>query len=156
MDTKNLEERILRLESLEEIRKLKSLYCAYCDDSYNPVNLASLFTDDAVWEASHRGRMEGKKAIHDFFKNISGKITFAAHLVMNEIIEVDGNMASGQWRMMMASVERFEGVDLAVWGLGNYDQDYVRNPSNGKWLIKRSTVVIDFLNPATHLWERRI
>lgn len=148
-----LEARIARLEAIEEIRKLKSLYCAYCDESYNPDKLVTLFTEDATWSAPHRGRLEGRAAIHSFFSGISKKIRFAAHLVMNDIIEVDGDRATGRWRMVMASMEEFDRSEVPVWSLGDYSEVYVK--VGGAWKIKSINVVIDILDPATSHWTRR-
>ncbi len=148
-----LEARIARLEAIEEIRRLKSLYCAYCDDNYNPDKLATLFTEDAVWQAPHRGRLEGRPAIHRFFAGISQKIRFAAHLVMNDIIEVEGDRATGRWRMVMASMEELAGREVPVWSLGDYREIYVK--VDGAWKIKSIDVVIDILDPATGRWTTR-
>ena len=153
MTTSDLESRIARLEAVEEIRKLKALYCAYCDDKYNPDKLATLFTEDAVWHAAHRGRLEGREAIREFFAGISKKISFAAHLVMNDRIEVNGERATGRWRMVMASMETFDGAPRAVWSLGDYDEVYVREA--GRWRIKSLHVTIDLLDPVTGRWTRR-
>jgi ketosteroid isomerase-like protein len=153
MNRSDLESRLARLEAVEEIRKLKALYCAYCDDKYNPDKLATLFTQDAVWHAAHRGRLEGREAIREFFAGISKKISFAAHLVMNDMIEVNGERATGRWRMVMASMETFDGVPRAVWSLGDYDEVYVREA--GGWRIKSLHVAIDLLDPVSGRWTRR-
>lgn len=153
MTTASLETRLARLEAIEDIRTLKSLYCTYCDQQYDPDKLAALFTEDATWHAAHRGRMVGRAAIRDFFAGISAKIGFAAHLVMNDRIEVDGDRATGRWRMVMASMEKFDGVERAVWVLGDYDEVYVREA--GGWRIKSLFVAIDLLDPETLRWLRR-
>jgi len=153
MPDADLERRIARLEAIEEIRKLKSLYCAYCDDSYNPDKLATLFTEDATWHAPHRGKLEGRAAIHRFFAGISRTIRFAAHLVMNEIIEVDGPRATGRWRMVMAGMEELDGREVPVWSLGDYSEIYVKTDQG--WKIRSIDVQIDILDPATNRWTRR-
>lgn len=153
MTAPSLESRIARLEAIEDIRKLKALYCTYCDENYNPDKLATLFTEDAIWHAAHRGRMQGRDAIRNFFAGISAKIGFAAHLVLNDNIEVDGDRGTGRWRMVMASMEDFNGTERAVWALGDYDEVYVREA--GLWRIKSLFVTIDLLDPSTGRWTRR-
>ena len=153
MPEATLERRIARLEAIEEIRKLKSLYCAYCDDGYNPDKLAALFTEDATWHAPHRGTIEGRAAIQRFFSDISKKIRFAAHLVMNDIIEVAGDRATARWRMLMASMEEFGGTEVAAWSLGDYDEAYVKTDEG--WRIRSIEVVIQYLDPVTGGWIRR-
>jgi SnoaL-like domain len=59
-----LEERVQRLEDIEDIRRLKIRYAGLCDAQYDLDGLASLFTDDAVWDGgSDFGVYQGKQAI---------------------------------------------------------------------------------------------
>ena len=39
------------LEDIEEIRRLKFLYCRLCDDGFDVEGLTEVFTEDAVWTA---------------------------------------------------------------------------------------------------------
>jgi len=98
-----LAQRIQQLEDIEAIRKLKALYCAACDDDHNPEKLGALFAEDAVWEASSMGRAEGRRAIQKMLGDLgrSGVIRNSAHNVFNPIIEVDGDTATGHWRLLM-------------------------------------------------------
>ena len=98
-----LEQRIQVLEDIEAIRKLKARYCAGCDDDHNPDTLAALFNEDAVWEATSNGRYEGVANIRRFFADLraSGRIRNSAHHAINPIIEVDGDEATGHWRLIM-------------------------------------------------------
>ena len=153
MNEMSMAARLERLEAIEAIRELKALYCRYCDDNYNPDKLATLFTEDAVWAAAHRGKMVGRPAIHQWFAGISSKIPFAAHLVMNEQISIEGERGSGRWRMVMAAMENQGGGPKAVWSLGDYDETYVRQ--EGRWLISSLVVSIDLLDPETGVWTRR-
>lgn len=101
--TETLEQRLDRLESIEAIKQLKARYCAGCDDDHNPDTLAKLFHDDGVWEATSNGRYEGIDAIRGFFADLraSGRIRNSAHHAINPIIEVDGDRATGHWRLIM-------------------------------------------------------
>ena len=95
--------RLRRLEDIEAIRTLKYRYCQACDDDHNPDRLGPLFTRDAIWEASSVGRAEGREAIQTLLGNIgkSGTIRNSAHNAINPIIEVDGDRATGHWRLIM-------------------------------------------------------
>ncbi len=44
MSLEAVEKRLRAMEDIEEIKRLKARYCAYCDDNYNIEGLASLFT----------------------------------------------------------------------------------------------------------------
>ena len=96
-------QRLQTLEDIESIRKLKALYCAACDDDHNPDKLGELFTEDATWEASTMGKAEGRVAIQTMLGDLgkSGIIRNSAHNVFNPVIEVDGDTATGHWRLVM-------------------------------------------------------
>jgi len=64
----SMEQRISRLESAEQIRTLKAVYCDFCDRGYDPDG----FTEDAVWESAIFGRHEGRTAIRKFFQGCPG------------------------------------------------------------------------------------
>ena len=42
--------RVEKLEAIEAIKHLKHEYCAYADDNFDPDGIASLFTEDAIWD----------------------------------------------------------------------------------------------------------
>ena len=90
----DLNSQIAELTAIENIKKLKAIYCGYCDNNYDPEGLASLFVEDGIWDGGPEfGRHVGKQAIKKFFDGASGSIVFAAHLVMNPIINVAGDKA---------------------------------------------------------------
>ncbi len=150
----SLEEKIHRLYASHEIKNLKALYCAYCDDNYNPRGLASLFTENAVWDGGPEfGRHSGRDAIRDFFANVSGSILFAAHLVMNPIIEVSKDRATGQWRLIMPCTVREPNQEAeAKWLLSKYDEEY--EFSDSKWLFSKMTVESQFYSGHKEGWAQ--
>ncbi len=99
----SLEQRIQALEDIEAIKKLKARYCGHCDDDHNPEALTALFVEDGVWEASGIIRAEGHAAIKSYFSGLraSGRIRNSAHNAINPQIEVDGDTATGHWRLIM-------------------------------------------------------
>ena len=48
-----IERRLQVLEDAEAIRNLKARYAALCDNQYDADGIASLFTEDAVWDNGH-------------------------------------------------------------------------------------------------------
>ena len=131
MSLEDLERRIKNLEDVEEIKRLKAQYCAYCDDNYDAEGIAGLFTEDAVWDGGIRGRADGRQEIRDFFVHASQRLPFAIHMVMNPIIEVDGDQATGTWYLFQTCT--YAEGNQAVWGSGRYDEEYVR--VDGKWKL---------------------
>jgi hypothetical protein len=134
---------VARLAAIEDLKQLKARYCAYCDDDYNPDGIAGLFVEDGIWDGGETfGRHVGREAIRAFFAGVSGQILFAAHLVMNPILEVDGDRATGRWRLLMPCTVRGKDAPEARWLLSSYDETYVRRPEG--WRYTRLTVANQF------------
>jgi hypothetical protein len=134
MTDASIESRLQVLEDIEAIRQLKARYCAGCDDDHNPETLASLFHDDAVWEATSSGRYEGLAAIKGFFADLraSGRIRNSAHHAINPIIDIDGDHATGHWRLIMLYTANVpDGSVQYLRIIGWYRETYRR--SNGEW-----------------------
>jgi hypothetical protein len=148
----SVEERLARLEAIEEIRALKAHYCALCDADYEPDGLAALFLPDGIWDGGPFGRYEGREAIRGFFRGISGSIKFAAHLVLNPIIEVQSaQAATGKWRLIMpCTVVADDGKPEARWLLSAYDEVYARHDE--KWLFRSLHLTVNFYSPHLAGW----
>ena len=97
MTLEDIDRRLRAIEDIEEIKRLKARYCSYCDDNYDADSIASLFTEDAIWDGGIRGSVEGRDEIRNFFIRASQRLPFTVHMVMNPIIEVDGDRAKGIW-----------------------------------------------------------
>jgi hypothetical protein len=130
----SLEHRVRVLEDIEAIRKLKARYCAACDDDHNAETLGTLFAEDATWEASNMGLASGRKAIQEKLGAIgkSGRIRNSAHHAINPIIEVEGDRASGHWRLIMLYTANEPGGGTSwLRIIGWYRERYVR--VRGEW-----------------------
>lgn len=146
-----LEQRLSELESVEEIKRLKFQYAAYCDANYDPAGIASLFSEDAVWEEASSGRFEGREAIARFFVEVPKTVRFAAHLMLNPLITVDGERASGTWWLLMPCTVTHEGAEpRGHWHLARYEDDYER--VGGQWLFKHVRVIHAFFTPNGEDW----
>ena len=148
MESQSIERRLQILEDVEQIKKLKARYCAYCDNNYDADGIASLFTKDGVWDGDMRGRYEGQEAIRRFFKGASQRVTFAIHNVTNPIIEVDAETAHGSWYLFQACTER----EKAKWVSGRYEEDYIK--INGHWYFKNLSVRFSFWTPYDQGWVK--
>jgi len=121
-----LAQRVRLLEDIESIKRLKALYCKYCDGGWaGPTHdfdqIAALFTEDAVTEGT-AGRTQGRENIRRLYRSYQAT-PFAFHRITNPIIEVAGDRAKGNWHVLVA-LTRPDGQ--AVWVAGIYDEDYVR------------------------------
>lgn len=134
MTADGLLERVDRLESIEAIRSLKARYCAGCDDDHNPDTLLALFWPDAVWEASEIARCEGHAEIRAFFQQMrdGGTMRNSGHHAVNPDITVDGDEATGHWRLIMLWTGNAVDGDIQYQRIiGWYRERYQRR--NGVW-----------------------
>lgn len=125
----NLEDRIRRLEDIEAIKQLKARYCDVCDDMHNPGRIASLFAEDGVWESPDFGQAHSHAEIRKLFEGFRDNFSFSQHNIMNPIIEVDGERATGVWYIMGPWTQTADG--RAIWMTARYDDDYVK--IDGEW-----------------------
>ena len=131
-EVRELRDRVRHLEDIEALRNLKAEYAAACDDNYEPDRLAALFVADATWESEGMGRHEGREAIREFFRGISGHFVFALHYGLNPQIEVTGDTARARWYLFMPCTVGDTGK--AMWRAGLDEEEYVR--VDGKWMYK--------------------
>lgn len=127
-----LEERITRLEDIEAIKQLKAKYCEATDNGNDADKVSALFAADGVWDGGGALKAEGKTAIRAMFKTIGKTVEFSQHNVMNPIIEVNGNTATGVWYLLGVNTFRETGETKMI--CVRYDEDYVK--IDGEWQIK--------------------
>lgn len=136
MDVGELEQRIIRLEDLEAIKQLKARYCEICDDNHNPDRITSIFAEDGIWEGRGIGHARGHAEIRELFLGFQKMMSFSQHMVMNPVIEVEGDRAHGTW-YFFGMFTFYEG-NQAKWQAARYHEDYVK--SNGDWKIQHLRV----------------
>lgn len=146
MSDASLEARIKRLEDLEEIKQLMSVYCFHADNR-DGANWSQVFTEDGVFETDLYGTTEGRAAIRALNHR-----SFAIHYNTNPIIEIDGDRAVGKWLLLMpCSFDVAEGGKRAVWAAAKYVNDLER--VGGKWLFRRVRLNSIMWTPFDKGWE---
>ena len=148
MSDSSLEARIRRLEDIHELEKLKARYAAFCDDDYAQDGIASLFTEDGVWDGGPMGRYDGREAIREFFATSDQVVPFAIHHVTNPILEIDGDRATGSWYLWQPCT--FAEGNQALWMAGRYDDVYRRE--GDRWLFAHVTITLRTLSPYEQGW----
>ena len=143
MSNMSLEQQVERLTAIEDIKQMKARYCAYADNGYDPEGMATLFTEDAIWDGGDFGRYEGVEAIKKFFAGISDDIIFAIHPVMNPLIKVDGDTANAKWWLIMWCTMIVDGGKEGRWFAAEYDDYLVKQ--DGRWLFNHIKVQGKFL-----------
>ena len=77
MENAELETRIIVLEDIEAIKRLKAEYCDVCDDGHNQDRIVSIFAEDGIWEGEGISRAEGHDEIRKLFKSFADRISFS-------------------------------------------------------------------------------
>ena len=143
MNNSDLAKQIQRLIDIEDIKLLKHRYARLCDDNYNPDGIASLFTEDGIWDGGFLGYAEGRKAIREYFQAAPDKVAYALHSVSNPIIEVDGDTAKGYWYLFQPMVINPD--SQAMWLIAKYEDTYVR--IDGMWKFKKLICKPEIFSP---------
>jgi hypothetical protein len=133
---KSLEERLQALEDREEIARLKARYCRFNDGGWagpshaHIEEVGELFTEDAVWDGGPvAGRAVGRENIRALFTAFQ-VVPFVIHNVMNPIIDIEGDAATGDWHAIIPATDA---QGQALWTFGIYKEHYVRTPEG--WRI---------------------
>ena len=150
MDMAELERRLTRMEDLEAIKQLKARYCEICDDDHNPAKITTLFVEDGIWEAGGFGKAQGHEGIRQLFQGFQKMISFSQHMVMNPIIEIDGNSAKGTWYFLGPFT--FRKNNEAKWQAVKYEDDYVK--VNGEWKYKHLRADVRMAAAPNESWAK--
>ncbi len=138
------------LQNIEAIKRLKAYYCLYADSGQNADEFANLFTEDAVLDEGEDGVFEGRVAIAKMYRDLWPYLRLNQHFVMNPLIHVDGDKATGRWRLIQYMTTIHPEGDRAHLAVGGYEEDYVKE--NGVWRFQRVTAWVHFCCDAAEGW----
>ena len=151
MNLEDMEKRIRVLEDIEEIRRLKYRYCHYADlVPPDADGVASLYAKDGVMNGGVVGIARGREEIRNLLKGAFTLFPFVLHIVVNPLIEVDGDEAKGSWYMFQPG--NYYLGNRAVWGMGQYNEEYIRE--DGEWKIKSLKMTPYFFTPFDEGWVK--
>jgi len=151
MDMAELEKRITRIEDIEAIKELKARYCDICDDDHNPSRITTIFVEDGIWEGGDFGKAQGHEAIRKLFQTFQQHISFSQHMVLNPIIEIEGNRAKGVWYFFGPFT--FRKNNEAKWVAARYEDDYVK--VNGEWKYQHLRAYLRMSAPYEKGWANQ-
>jgi hypothetical protein len=121
-----IRQQIQQLLDTDAIKQLKARYCKYADSGKNPDEFAALFTQNAILDEGDDGVFSGRENILQMYKSLSPFFKLNQHLVLSPIIEISGDKATGEWRLLqLCTTEHPEG-DRAFWACGYYKEQYLR------------------------------
>ena len=145
-----LEERVQRIEDIEDIRRMKMRYSSYCDEGYPPDKIADLFIEDGVWNGGEFGVFNGRQAIHDGFAKIPEIISFAMHYCMNHEVDIasSGTEATGQVYFFGTHTINGRAMFLSL----IYDETYRK--VNDRWYFDVVNLKLNFVTPYESGWVK--
>jgi hypothetical protein len=137
-----LEQRLARVEDVQEIERLQYVYGFYIDNRMWP-EMAALFCDDAPSiEIGRRGRYVGRERVLRFLVEVLGggrwgllKNELINHIQLQPVITVaeDGQSARMRSRAIVQGNSP-PGSGKLLWAEGVYENEYVKE--NGRWKIR--------------------
>jgi len=154
----DIEERVRRLEDREAIKELRARYC-YLADAGEWKAWSGLFTDDAQGIFEGFGTADGREGFLKYgIEVVAAQFPFLKHMVHNEIIEVDGDSATGKWYFDVPCVSAPDspafGGGKDGWLQGTYDEKYRREGS--EWKICQLTASFQFVAGLREGWKDQV
>ena len=154
----------VRLEHIEQVAAIRRLkHSVYCDgidrlvagDTSARAALSAHLSADVVADWTGRELMTGKATVEAiFFEQVPATLSFSQHRVLNEVIDIDGDVATASWYLdcpavfRPGNVRKIEGSALL---LGRYQEELVRD--NGVWKWRRITALLDVMQTLGHDWQ---
>lgn len=148
MDDAELQKRLIVLEDIEAIKRLKAEYCDICDDDHNQDRIVGIFVEDGVWEGKGVGHARGHAELRKLFKSFQERISFSQHNVFNPRIEVNGDRAQGIWYFLGPFTFRKE--NRQAWLAARYEDDYVK--ISGVWKFQHLRAIGRMVAPYETGW----
>jgi len=154
----SLEGEIRQLKDIEEIKNLQKIYGFYLE-RWQYDDITDLFSDDPETsvEISNEGVYVGKKSIREFFSSLAkNPPPEFLHVMMqiNGVVHIDagGKMAKGRWYGFGCLALPIQGVTIALFSNGVYEDEYIKE--NGKWKFKKLHWNRIFLTPYEDGWVK--
>jgi hypothetical protein len=151
----SVEQRLERLESIDEITRLQAAYAAALDDGFDADRLVALFTEDGSFDATANGgvRTTGRDALHAMWSS-PGRFRWALHYMMAPNIELadDGNSAQGTWYLLEpAVIADADDVEKSYLTGSTYDIEYKRD--SGQWRFAEMRIIGRMMSDHAAGWQ---
>ncbi len=153
--SRSLEERITRLEDIEEIKGMVVTYARGADRKNDPSILGPLYTEDAVWEAEGFGRHEGIEAISKAMVEVArDTILWSLHYMVSPEIKIseDGKSAECFWYLWeLAKMPDDQGKPEDNLIGGWYETELIKTDAG--WRFTHVTLCLKLITPAHQAWK---
>lgn len=160
MSEKSLEERVQRLEDIQQIQNLMARYEYWhtVGMHQNVVDMYAKKTPGVSVEIPHLGKYEGPEGIRRFWIGANFQTdtkrdgVLIVHTLTTQVIEVagDGKTAKGVWISPGLESGPFGGEMNAVWSWNKYGVDFVKE--DGEWRFWHFHLYRIFKTPYDKSW----
>lgn len=143
MAGRDLEQRLRRLEDIEEIRAVRAEYALAADErngcAVNVERTMRLFAPDGVWDGRPRwGRHEGWATVRHYLSTGNAGIDWSLHWLLDTGAQVGDGRANAKARWYLIELanmlDKASGTRRLAWLAGLYDDGYVQ--VNGRWKFR--------------------
>jgi SnoaL-like domain len=143
----SIEAQLQRLQDLEDIKELRYRYAYGANiidgKSGDLKAFAGLFAADGTFDVG-MGVAIGPAAIEEMMTRLTTQWKCAMHYMLNPIIELNGNKATGKFSGLFAFTS--EQNPAPIWLSNIYSDTYVRTPAG--WRFQSVNVRMTFADPA--------
>lgn len=140
-EVSSLEERVQRLEDIEEIKSILFNYARYTDnlDAYG---VASCFTDDAIFFSNSAGPVKGKDNIRAIYEKMFADSKSSTHLMGNQqVLFLDKDTAILHSYFHSWSCFKDYPRQQDCYSYGRYEIKAVRE-ADGEWRASQIKIVV--------------
>lgn len=151
-------QRLDRLESAEAIRTLIARYAQGADRRNDPAVMATLFHEDAVWEAEGFSRYEGRDAIAAGLAEVARTdILWTIHFMVSPEIEIDASddRARCHWYLWELATMREDGAGARDTWLGGWYES-VAERRDGRWAFSHVALSLRLRGRADPPWHVKV
>jgi ketosteroid isomerase-like protein len=140
-----LDDRIRRLEDIEEVRRLRNMYHHFVNENL-PDRFREIYTDDGVIQIDTHMKFVGIEAIVEGFRKIPARTPLVKQFVHSHQVDVAGDTTTA-----FAYIEaRYAQDGQSLMVAGRYDETYVRTSAG--WRITTTYAKVDFAVPVQTGW----
>lgn len=150
----SIEQRLARIEARQFIEDMLSRYALGGDSKNDPAIFASLFAEDAVWEAEGFGRYEGRDTItHTLAAFAQSHILWSFHYMVTPLIEFDDELRTARcrWYLWELATMQTDNGPRDTWLCGWYDSQLRR--AGEIWLFTYVKLDLRLMGEAVPPWE---
>lgn len=148
-----LELRLDRLQSVDEVERLESMYGYYVDKSMQDA-ISALFTEDSTLEILGRGVFIGRDRVYEYMRRLGAPQAGSLfdHMQLQPVVHVSADGTRAQMRTRLFVM--FGRLNTAAqWGEGIYENTFVKE--HGVWKYQNLAGFQTFYSDYDKGWAKR-